>query len=501
MSAINKHANSMKLESSSLYVLGLVLIGISLFMLPCVVAAALTGDPLDPFLWPATLGFAGGLVLSSVFRLADVIRPVNGLFMLGLVWLATILFGATPFLIAGFDSFDAIFESTSGFTTCGGTILADIDSQMTSILLWRSVTQWLGGIAIIFIFLFIMPLIGFGGRVLFGNEMHGSGAQNFTARMKDAGRQFFMIYAGLSVFMALSLLALEVPPLEAICITMSGVSTGGFMPLASSMTNFSLAVKWVVIVFMFLGATNFYLHFRFLFSKEPSVYLKNREFRVMLMWFTAAIMFIIVMLYESGIYGGGVEDFVYNATEVSFNFVSMVTSTGFCSGDFTTWTHGAVVLLFVGVFIGSSAGSTAGGVKVSRTLLVITYLRNGLRKLVYPHAVFDVKSDGQSVDDNTVNATIVVFILFIGTIIVGTLVVMLFGIPINEALTTTISCVTDTGVATGNFGPTGSYASAPGALKLFYSLLMWMGRLEITAALALFMPGFWKELVKSGTSK
>ncbi|NLL95076.1 MAG: TrkH family potassium uptake protein [Thermoplasmatales archaeon] len=485
-------------EGSTLNVVGIVLLGVSMLMFAAAAANAVSGESLRPFLVPGAPGFVAGVLLVSLFRISDTVRPVNGLFMLGAVWFVAIFFGTTPYLLSGFSFPDAVFESTSGFTTCGATVWDGSAELSAGILLWRSLTQWIGGIAIILIFLFIMPLIGFGGRTMFGNEIHGSGSPNFTARMKDAGKQFVVIYAGLTTVMLAIMLALGNDAMDSLCITLSTVSTGGFLNSGGSMQGCRMVVKWVVVVFMFLGGTNFYLHYKAVTAKDPRTYFKNTEFRTMFLWFGFLVCFILYLLYDAGVDPSGKGSFVENFTDVSFNVVSMATSTGYGSSDYTTWTHGAVVLLFVAVFVGSSAGSTGGGVKISRIIIVATYVRNGLRKLVHPHGVFDVKYSGSSLDEGTVNATVTIFIMFMVTAVVGTMVVMLHGIPINEAITTTVACLADTGPATGSFGPLSGYGGAPASLKFFYSLLMWVGRLEVMAAIALLTPGFWKELITRG---
>lgn len=482
-----------KWESCSMHILGLVLLGISIFLIPSTIIASVYGEDISVYLWPMAIGTIFSLFLILLFKMPAMIKPIDGISMLGLAWLSAIVFGATPFIFSGMAPIDAIFESCSGFTTTGATIMSNIESWPKGILFWRSMSQWIGGIAIIMIFLFLMPIIGFGGRAIFGNEMSGSGSKNFSARMKDAAIQFTSIYFILSAIMVVILIALGTPVYESFCITCSTISCGGFMCKNTSLTDYSLLIKFVVMVFMFMGGTNFYLHFKALYQRKPSAYRKNEEFTFMLIWFTIMSFVMYLLIYGGNMILGA--DMINDFGDVAFTVVSAATSTGFASCDFSLWPYAAVALLMFLAFIGASSGSTAGGIKVSRLIIMYRYIRNGLDTLIHPHSVYDIKFNGGSLEESAVKMAMVVILLFVLQIVIGSFILMISGIPFDESLTAVVACITTYGPGIGVYGPYGSYESVSPLIKIVLSFLMWFGRLEVITALLFFTPGFWKELV------
>ncbi|MFA6710455.1 MAG: TrkH family potassium uptake protein [Candidatus Methanomethylophilaceae archaeon] len=480
-------------ESASVHVLGIVLLGLSASLVPSILYAVVNKEPLAPFIWPMAVGLTLSFFLTLLFKIPNRIKPVSGIFMIGLVWFAAIIFGMIPFILSGMSSVDALFESTSGFTTTGATTMTDIESWPSSILLWRSMMQWIGGIAIIMIFLFVLPMIGFSGRTLFGNEMSGSGSGNFFARMKDAGKQFIVIYLILTAIMIIILMMSGVTLFDSLCMSFSTISCGGFMCKGDSIAGYGTIVKIVLIIFMFLGGSNFYLHFRAMYHKKPLSYIRDEEFRAMFFWLAAMSLLVFFIIYEDdGLFG---ENILNNFINTAFTVVSAGTTTGFAVVDYVSWPTAAVVLLFLIAAVGGSSASTAGGIKISRLIIIYRYERNGLRKLLHPKGVYDIKYNGSSLDDDTINATIIVTMAFTVTIMIGSIVLMLFGVGLGESVSSVIGCITTFGPAVGTFGPMGSYETMSPFIKVFLSLIMWMGRLEIVTALVLFTPGFWKEMM------
>jgi trk system potassium uptake protein TrkH len=494
-----KKEKRLRYEHASLYTLGIILLGLSLVMIPSLVWTIYDGDPYEVFLWPAVFAFVSGLVLVSLVRMPDHVNPLTGLFMLGMVWFVTITFGAIPFILAGMAPVDAIFESCSGFTTTGATIMTDIESWPNGILLWRSMTQWVGGIAIIIIFLLLMPMVGFGSRNILENEMTGSGSGNFSTRMKDAAKQFAIVYIGLSAIMAILLTFMGIDLLSTLCMTFSSISTGGFLNTADSMAGEIWYVKWVVILFMFLGGVNFYLHFRAINNRDITVYFRNKEFTYMLAWFFFVSVVAYALISRTNIMGEGLMEEFYHITDMVLMVVSAGTSTGFV-GDLTlsAWPLSAIMLLFLISFVGASSGSTAGGVKISRIVISLKYLWNGVKQMIYPRGVFDVKIERQSLDDSVVSSAVVIFLLFMMSVVFGSAVLVATGLPFLDSVYTSISALCNTGLGIGAFAE--SYGEASNFVKVFITILMWVGRLEITAALALLTPSFWKEFL-IGTRK
>ena len=491
---------SHRLKNSSMYVVGYILLALAIGMIPCLIFNLINDEPFEPFLWPILVCTLLWIAIFLTFRMQDIVRPVDGLVMVGLMWIVAIIVGSIPFTMSGMNPIDSIFESTSGITTTGSTIMDDIESWPSGILLWRSMMQWIGGMIIIIIFMLILPMIGFGGRELFGNETSGSGAVNLSIKLRDAAKQFIIIYLMLTVVLIFILIMLGMTVFEGLCLALSTISTGGFMCKGDSVIGYSPLIKIAVMSFMFLGGTNFYLHFKAIYRRNSRGYLRNEEFRYMVILNVLFIVMVFLIVnYGPEIFstfnldGGNVYDFV----DVSFNVISASTTTGFVASNYDLWSPAAVMLLFGAMIIGGSTGSTSGGLKVGRLLIALKYSFNGLKEMLHPRAVYDVRLNKSSVDTSTISGAITIIILFFFTIIIGTGLLMLTGIDFQSSITTMIANLTTFGPATGPYGAIGSYQSVDWYTKIFLSFVMWLGRLEILTGLILLTPGFWKEYVRS----
>ncbi len=481
-------------KNSSMYVIGYILLAEALGMIPCMIFNAVNKESMEPFLYPVLicLLLCGAIMLT--FQLPDIVRPVDGLVMIGVMWIVAIAVGSVPFIMSGMDLVDSIFESTSGITTTGSTILVEFEDWSSGILLWRSMMQWIGGIAIIIIFMLIMPMIGFGGRELFGNETSGSGTVNLSIKLRDAAKQFIFIYLMLTAILIVILLLLGMDFYEGFCLALSTVSTGGFMCKGDSVISYSMFIKIVVMLFMFLGGTNFYLHFKAVYRRH-SGYSRNEEFRYMVMIIAISIIAVFWIAFsESQMFSHEALD---NFVDVAFNVVSASTTTGFVASNYDEWIPAAVMVLFVIMIIGGSTGSTSGGLKVGRLLITLKYAFNGLKELLHPRAVYDVRLNKSSVETSTISASITITLLFFFTIIGGGAVLMICGLDFQSSMTTIVANLTTFGPGAGEFGAIGTYASLDWYLKLFLCVIMWLGRLEILTGMILLTPGFWKEYVMS----
>ena len=251
-----------------------------LFLIPAAVALYLD-EPARVFLVPVLPLLVLGTVQVLFFRESSKFRSVNGLLLIGLVWLIMFIISAVPFLLSGMDVVDSFFEAVAGITTTGLSVISDVESQPMSLLIWRALSMWIGGIMIIIVFLYMLPLFGI-GRNVFTNELSGSGSSNYSMKMRNAAKSFIYSYALLSLINLVLLLVCRMDPLEAFCLMCTTISTGGLMCTNDSMMSYSDAIQIITILFMFLGATNFYLHYRAIHRKERGVYRKNSEFRTML---------------------------------------------------------------------------------------------------------------------------------------------------------------------------------------------------------------------------
>ena len=482
-------------KNSSMYVIGYILLAEALGMIPCMLFNAYNKESMDPFLCPVIICLVLWMAIMLTFQLPDIVRPVDGLVMIVLMWIVAIAVGSVPFIMSGMEVVDSIFESTSGITTTGSTILVNFDDWSSGILLWRSMMQWIGGIVIIIIFMLIMPMIGFGGRELFGNETSGSGSVNLSIKLRDAAKQFITIYLMLTAILIFILMFGGMNFYEAFCLALSTVSTGGFMCKGDSVISYSMFIKIVTMVFMFLGGTNFYLHFKAVYKRNSSGYVHNEEFRYMVMIiFISVIAVFWIAFSESQMFS---HEALENFVDVAFNVVSASTTTGFVASNYDEWIPAAVMILFIIMIVGGSTGSTSGGLKVGRLLITLKYAFNGLKEMLHPRAVYDVRLNKSSVESSTISASITITLLFFFTIIAGGAVLMICGLDLQSAMTTIIANLTTFGPGAGDFGAIGNYHSLDWFLKLFLCLIMWLGRLEILTGLILLTPGFWKEYIMS----
>ncbi len=476
-----------RIESPSLCVSGYLLCALGLVMLPCYILGWIDGDATEITGIPMALGLVLGLIFILSFRSSEFLRPVNAVSMLGILWLVCFLFGMIPYLIYGFTPMEALFESASGFTAVGATVIPDVSVLPRSLLLWRQLSNWFGGIMVILLFMLLLPMVGFGSRGSFSNEMSGaSGSRGMTVRVKDAALQFTMIYMVLTITMMLLMTVLGLDLFDAVCLTLPTVSTGGF---SCTVSEFTAAMKVVIILFMFLGATNFYLHFRAIFMKKPDAYRRNREFMAMLLIIAAGsvLMFLIV---NPGSAGSSAEVFLDSV----FMTVSASSSACIISVEFTAWPELAQLLFFALGIIGGSAGSTASGIKIFRIVILCQYIRSMFFRILHPNNVRTVTAGESYAADEEVRSTLVVIMMFILTIVVFSVVFMAFGYSTVESITSVTSALSNLGLGVGTF--TSSFESMNVAPQAIMVLLMWMGRLEIVTAIAILSPGTWREQIK-----
>ena len=492
-------------ESTTVRTLGILEVVFALLLLVPAGVALFLGEDARVFAAPVLpLLVAGGLQY-MLFKESSTFRSVNGLVLIGLVWLVMFLISALPFLFSGMDLVDSLFEAVSGMTTTGLSIIPDVEAQPMSLLIWRAMSMWMGGIMIIIVFLYMLPLFGI-GRNVFTNELSGSGSSNYSMKMRNAAKSFIYSYLLLSLINLVLLLVFGMDPLEAFCLMCATISTGGLMCTNDSMMSYSDAIQLITILFMFLGATNFYLHYRAIHRKERGVYRKNSEFRTMLWWFLG----ISVIVYLFVVTGSdtpiqGLEGHYEAFKNALFTTVSLGTTTGLYNDDFTLYPEQCTLLLMIVALIGGCSGSTSGGIKFSRLRIIYEFLKNNFGKVVHPNAVYDVKMDGASVDNSTVQSTLTIFLLFVVSVIVGTTLIIMIGITqptvngaeidIIDSVGLAITSISNGGMGFGNFGPTGNFAELQDSLKIVLMIMMWVGRLEIVTALVLFTPGFWKDLM------
>ncbi|MDO5852469.1 MAG: TrkH family potassium uptake protein [Thermoplasmata archaeon] len=497
------HERCIRWENTTVKILGLVEMMFALLLL---VPAAFTlyygEDPL-PFLAPIPPLMVLGFLQYMTCIESKNFRTVNGIILVALVWMLMFAICTVPYILSGIAPVDAVFEAVSGVTTTGISALGEIDSLDTSLMIWRSMTQWIGGITVVIIFLYFLPMVGF-GRSLFQNELAGSGTSSFTQRTSKAAKSFIFIYMLLSLANFAILLVLGVNFVEALCLMFTTISTGGLLIINSSMAVYSDAVQWVTMLFMFLGGTNFYLHYRMIYLRERRVYRTNSEFRVMIAWFLAISVILFLFMVQTMMADGTdltLENCYVTFKNVLFTTVSLGTTTGFYVDDFTLWPSQCMILLMLVAVIGASTSSTSGGIKFSRLRIIYEYIKNGFRGIVHTNAVYAVKMDGKTVDDSLIQSTLVVFMMYMMTLTIAAVVFMIYGYDIVDSFGLSISAVSNGGMGFGNFGPTGNYHDLSTDLKAILIALMWIGRLEVVTAVVMFTPGFWKDVWLNSRSR
>ena len=426
----------------------------------------------------------------------------EGYLVVAFGWIVMTLSGTLPYLFTGSipEFTNAIFETISGYTTTGSTILNDIESLPKGILFWRSLTHWIGGMGIIVLAIAILPLLGIGGMQLFAAEAPGPSADKLHPRITDTAKRLWLIYFGYTIAETLFLSLAGMSFFDALNHSMSTLSTGGFSTKnASKYWNDSPIIQYIVILFMFLAGTNFVLSY-FAFKGNVSKVVRDEEFKL---YFKFIVIFTLIVggiiFFNSFLTTDSVFEhpMVLGVAEGSFRHalfqvVAIVTTTGFVSADFTLWGPFLLVFFFGLMFLGGSAGSTSGGVKIVRHLVLI---KNGFlefKRSLHPNAILPVRYNNKSVSGEIVFNVLGFFVIYMLSFIVGSLGFALLGLDFQSAIGVAASSLGNVGPALGAFGPAHNFFEMPAAGKCWAAFLMLIGRLELFTVLILFTPFFWR---------
>ncbi len=417
-------------------------------------------------------------------------------------WLVMALSGTIPYLLTGsIPNFsNAFFETISGYTTTGSTILNDIEILPKGVLFWRSLTHWIGGMGIIVLAIAILPLLGIGGMQLFAAEAPGPSADKLHPRITDTAKRLWLIYFGYTAAETILLSLAGMSFFDAINHSMSTLSTGGFSTKNTSLAfwNEHPIIQYIVMMFMFLAGTNFVLSY-FAFKGKVQKIFQDEEFNL---YFRFILIFtfiagVIIYLYTDTNISSVAHPIVWGLAESSFRHalfqvLAIVTTTGFVSADFTLWTPFLLVFFFGIMFLGGSSGSTSGGVKVVRHLLMI---KNGFlefKRTLHPNAILPVRYNKKAISEKIVFNVLAFFILYMLSFIIGALGFSMIGLDFESAIGVAASSLGNVGPALGDFGPTANFYSMPTIGKWWCSFLMLIGRLELFTVLILFTPFFWR---------
>ena len=444
----------------------------------------------------------GGLSMIFTRNPTKEMNKREGYIVVALGWVIMALTGALPYVVTGsIPSFtNAFFETMSGYTTTGASILNDIEAMPKGILFWRSLTHWIGGMGIIVLAIAILPLLGIGGMQMFAAEAPGPSADKLHPRITDTAKRLWLIYFGFTAAQTLLLNVAGMSFFDAINHALCTVSTGGFSTKNASVAywNGEPIIQYIIILFMFLAGTNFVLSY-FAFKGKIQKALQDEEFKLYFKFvaiFTAIAALLIYFRADISlssidhpmVWGEGESAFRH----ALFQVLAIITTTGFVTADYTLWTPFLVVFFFGLMFLGGSAGSTSGGVKVVRHLILI---KNGFlefKRALHPSAIVPVRYNKKAISGDIVFNILGFFILYMLSFIIGALVFSMFELDFDASVGLAASSLGNVGPALGDFGPVNNYAALPALAQWWASFLMLIGRLELFTVLVLFTPFFWR---------
>jgi len=440
------------------------------------------------FIISITITFLSGYLLSNIKTNDQGLRLIEGLGVVSLGWAAMSAFGALPFFLSGTLGYlDAYFETMSGFTTTGATVILNIDILPKSILFWRSMTQWLGGMGIIVLAVAILPALSIGGMQLFDAESPGPKVDKLKPQIRETAKILYGVYL---IFTGAEIFLLKLGGMgffDATCHSFCTLATGGFSTRNASIAYYnSPFIEGVIVLFMFLAGANFMLHYSALRGKLD--YFKNKEF----LFYTAIVASsIIVMTVELrySVFNSISDAFRYS----SFQVVSIMTTTGFATSNFDAYPALSRMILLILMFIGGCACSTGGGIKNIRIIIILKYFYREIYQFVHPNAILSIKVGEDTISDDILKGVMGFFIGYITIFVFSTMIITAFGIDLITALSSVAATLGNVGPGLGLVGPMYTYALLPDLIKIVLTFCMWVGRLEIFTVMVLFVPDFWKE--------
>lgn len=478
------------------YLLGYLLIGCAIFMATAIVWAVFADGPssIVAMTISTLVCLLAGIILRGIGKSADMtFHAREAIAVVTMGWFSVSILGAIPFILEGvlIHPIDAFFETASGFTTTGSTAIADLTICSQSLLYWRALTQWLGGMGIIVLFIAILPQLGIGAKHMFKSEVPGPITEGLKPKLKHTAMVLWGIYAGITAAEIIALMIAGMNFHDSVCHSLACMATGGFSPRNESIGYYdSQAINVIVIIFMALAGVNFAIYYHILRKKFKAAF-SNAELKVYLFVLGIASLLIAVNTFRIHPTWGD------KIIQPAFQAVSIATTTGFGTEDSNLYPSFSIMILIVIMFIGGSAGSTGGGMKVSRVIIAVKAGLNSVYNSFQPHAVRVVKIGKQPVDDNIVRDVLTFFAVYVLLFLIGTLAMTLILPPAPDRILTSfsasIACFANIGPGFGAVGATQNYAFVPVAGKLVLAFLMIIGRLELFTALVLFVPGFWKK--------
>ncbi len=473
-------------------ILSIVMLLISLSMLPALCVSLLYGEneTAKSFLVCIVPVILFCTVLTLVSRpVSSTIRIRDGFLIVAFCWILGSAVGALPFIVSGaIPSFpDAFFESASGFTTTGSTILKDVEILPKGILFWRSFTHWLGGMGILILAIALLPTLGIGALHIAEAETPGPSIDKLSPKITDSARILYVIYIGMTVIETILLMLGRMDLFDALVHTFGSVGTGGFSSYNASIGHFdSLYIELVISAFMLLAGINFNLYY-LLFLRKWKGFFLDGELRAYLCIICGATLLITVALIVFGSTEG-----VSDALRLAFfQTVSIITTTGYCTADFSLWPSAGIMTLFLLMFVGGCSSSTAGSVKVIRVVVFLKLIRRGIYKRLHPTAVVPIKLGGGNLSSQAVSRIASFLFLYLALFLSGTLLLSLDSFDLVTVASSVAACLGNVGPGFGAVGPLSNFSGYSDGSTLFLAMLMIAGRLELFTIILLFLPGFW----------
>ena len=472
-------------------IIGLMLVIIGVLMLTGIPFSLYYGsEDHEPLLKAGLLNIILGLpIIWNFYRSKGLIRKREGYLIVALGWLTMVTAGMTPYLFSGVvdNTVDAFFETVSGMTTTGATIFEDIESLPAGILYWRSLTQWIGGMGIIVLTVAIFPLLGIGGIELFVAEAPGPTSDKLHPRISETAKRLWLIYVSLTGVLCLILALLGMSFYDAINHAFTTMATGGFSTKNSSMAHFTNpAIQYVIILFMFIAGTNYTILFFAITGRLKNIW-NSEEFKIY-----GGVVLVLALGFTWSVFQHLNIPLEQAFRESLFQVVSLITTTGFISADYSLWSPSAIMVCFVLLFAGASAGSTSGGIKMIRHLVFFKNSFMEFRRIIHPRAITSIKVNGQSVKERVITHINTFLLLYLMLFVMGCVIVSILGLDFTTAAGAVATSLGNVGPGIGKVGPTDNFAWLSPSIKLVLSFLMLLGRLELFTILVLFSPYFWK---------
>ena len=466
---------------------------IALWLAVCWGLARYFNDPASAeagFVASAAVTLVAALVLGGLTRGPVELSRRDGFGIVAFGWLITSVFGSLPYLFSGVISnpVDAIFETMSGFTTTGATVLTDLEAIPHSILFWRSLTQWFGGMGVLVLCVAILPFLGVGGMQIYRAEMPGPSKDRLTPRIAHTAAYLWGVYVLLTILALVLLRAAGMDWFDAACHAFTTMSTGGFSTHTRSVAAFdSVLIESIIVVFMLLAGVNFALHYRALRGR-PLVYARDPEARLYALVWIVAVLFLTLTIRQAGTSSLGAA-----FRTATFNCASILTTTGYATDNFDAWPLAGRMVLVLLMFSGGCAGSTAGGMKILRLQIMGKTIMRDIRTYMTPQAVIQVRMGEKAVEPDVVSTIGVFLMIFVLIFTIATLAMCLWMPDLESAATAVIATLGNIGPGLGSVGPTQTYAAIPAPGKAILTGCMLLGRLELFTVLVLFAPGFWRK--------